>query len=53
MNEKEKEIYWKGFEDGKRSSLKHNIVLLNAQLNPLGVFLGVKNKKAKKRRTKK
>ena len=29
---KEKEIYWKGFEDGKESSLKHNIILMKSQL---------------------
>ena len=30
--EKEKEIYWKGFEDGKSNSLKHNIILMKSQL---------------------
>jgi len=28
-----KEVYWKGFEDGKKNSLKHNIVLMKSQLN--------------------
>lgn len=30
--QKEKEIYWKGFEDGQASSLKHNIILMKSQL---------------------
>lgn len=29
---KEEEIYWKGYEDGKKSSLKHNICLMKLQL---------------------
>ena len=29
---KDREIYWKGYEDGKASSLKHNIILMKNQL---------------------
>lgn len=27
-----REMYWKGFEDGKRNSLKHNLILIKSQL---------------------
>lgn len=30
--EREKEIYWKGYEEGKNNSLKHNIILMKNQL---------------------
>ncbi len=30
--EREKKIYWEGYEKGKQSSLKHNILLMKGQL---------------------
>lgn len=32
MTPKEKEIYWKGFEDGKNNALKHNIQIMKLQM---------------------
>ena len=32
LTEKEKEIYWKGYENGKKKSLEHNRCLINCQL---------------------
>ncbi len=39
------EIYWRGFEDGKRSSLNHNIILMKLQLKSSKDIY--KNKKCK------
>ena len=32
LDKKEKEIYWEGFENGKKNSLEHNINLMKLQL---------------------
>jgi len=32
MKPKEEKIYWEGFEAGRESSLKHNIKLMEGQL---------------------
>ena len=34
-----KNIYWKGFEDGKKSSLKHNLMLIQGQLESQKEFI--------------
>ena len=44
MTPKEKKIYWRGFEAGKRNSLKHNLVLIKAQLKSQRDFLKEKKK---------
>jgi len=46
MKPKEEKIYWEGFEAGRESSLKHNIKLMEAQLE------GVKEQKQLKEETK-
>ena len=32
LTKREKEIYWKGFDDGVKGSLKHNIILMKEQI---------------------
>jgi len=32
LTEREKDIYWKGYEHGKKKSLEHNKCLINCQL---------------------
>ncbi len=39
LTEKEKEVYWQGFEQGKKNSLKHNLCLLKGQLKAQKEYL--------------
>jgi len=47
MNKQEIKIYWKGFEDGKQNSLKHNLILMKCQLEASKEIVKSSNKRMK------